>query len=347
MAQTQSSLSSVRLLVVQYTGDHRTAYECLASGGDETYYAQRYAIEAFGRIGRKIEQLGVLCCCSTAASDTICADGVRCMTSTVSPSSDDFSSAIRQIEQFEPTHLIVGTPAVSVLRWAIAHGVKLLPMFADSFYYSLKNLSVLHRWLRIVRRETYKRSLVKVLNDPHVEWVANHNMNAAKLLVSMGVDARKVIPWDYEPPATPVQFESKSLGNDTTWRLIFIGSVIPAKGVGDAVEAVSLLLKKGHDVDLRIFGRGQIEMYQQQASERGIADRVHLEGFKPHSEVLDSMRSAHLVLVPSWHEYSEASPFTIYESLITRTPLVCSDHPMFNGRVGKDCSACCARAEPN
>ena len=339
MAQNPPSRSSVRLLVVHFTGNHSVAYETLSSGADETYYAQRYAIEALGRIGRGIEQLGVLCCCSNEVADVICADGVRSMASTVSPSSTDYSTAICQIEKFEPTHLIIGTPALSLLRWALSHHVKLLPMFADSFYYSLKNLTLPRRWMRIVRREMQKRSLVKALNDPRIEWVANHNVNASRLLVSMGVDPRKVIPWDYESPATPAQFEPKRLDGDAAWRIIFVGSVIPEKGVGDAIEAVRLLVKKGHNVDLRLFGRGQIEMFEQQTSEKGIAERVHLEGFKPRSQVLDAMRSAHLVLVPSWHEYSEASPFTIYESLITRTPLVCSDHPMFVGRVGSDRSA--------
>jgi glycosyltransferase involved in cell wall biosynthesis len=47
------------------------------------------------------------------------------------------------------------------------------------------------------------------------------------------------------------------------------------------------------------------------------------------------MRSADVVVVPSRHEYSEGLPLVIYEALAVRTPLICSDHPAFRGRIGE------------
>ena len=41
------------------------------------------------------------------------------------------------------------------------------------------------------------------------------------------------------------------------------------------------------------------------------------------------MRKADLVLIPSRHEYPEGFPMTIYEALCSRTPIIASDHPMF------------------
>jgi glycosyltransferase involved in cell wall biosynthesis len=41
------------------------------------------------------------------------------------------------------------------------------------------------------------------------------------------------------------------------------------------------------------------------------------------------MIKADLVLIPSRHEYPEGFPMTIYEALCSRTPMIASDHPMF------------------
>jgi glycosyltransferase involved in cell wall biosynthesis len=40
-------------------------------------------------------------------------------------------------------------------------------------------------------------------------------------------------------------------------------------------------------------------------------------------------RTADLVAVPSHREYTEGFPLTMFEAIASRTPIVCSDHPMF------------------
>ncbi len=334
-----SNLGSVRLLVAQYTGSHQVAYETLSRGGEETYYAQRYAISTFGDLARDLEQVGILCCCSSRMSDVICGDRVRSMSAVVPLGSHDYRSAIAQIETFNPTHLIVSTPNLSMIRWALAHKVSLFPMFADSFFVNLRKASLPRRLARAIRHKIYIHKLVKSLNDPRVRFAANHNLNAAMMLVQMGVDPRKTIPWDYEPPATPTHFEPKTIDPASQHRLVFVGSVIPSKGAGDAIRAVKLLADRYPTLRLRMLGNGELDRFRSQAADEGIADRVEILGARPHSEVIEAMHDARLVLVLSWHEYSEAMPFTIYESLITRTPLICSDHPMFRNRAGEGRSA--------
>jgi glycosyltransferase involved in cell wall biosynthesis len=39
--------------------------------------------------------------------------------------------------------------------------------------------------------------------------------------------------------------------------------------------------------------------------------------------------AADLVVVPSRTEYPEGFPLTMFEAIASRTPIVCSDHPMF------------------
>jgi glycosyltransferase involved in cell wall biosynthesis len=65
------------------------------------------------------------------------------------------------------------------------------------------------------------------------------------------------------------------------------------------------------------------------AAREGVADRVTFLGTVPNDAVLELMRAHDLVVVPSRHESPEGLPMTIYEALCSRTPLLVSDHPMF------------------
>jgi hypothetical protein len=44
----------MRLLFVQYGGDYREAVERFAAGGGETYYAQKYSVDAVAEIGKPL-----------------------------------------------------------------------------------------------------------------------------------------------------------------------------------------------------------------------------------------------------------------------------------------------------
>ena len=117
--------------------------------------------------------------------------------------------------------------------------------------------------------------------------------------------------------------------------MVFVGGVVESKGVGDAIAAVAELRRRGRHVELTVIGKGDASGFIRQAESLGVADCVRLEGQQPQTRVIDAMRSADLVLVPSRHEYSEGLPMVIYEALAVRTPLICSDHPAFRGRIGE------------
>ena len=48
------------------------------------------------------------------------------------------------------------------------------------------------------------------------------------------------------------------------------------------------------------------------------------------------MRSSHLVVIPSRTQYPEGLPCVFYEAFATRTPVICSTHPMFQGIVSEE-----------
>jgi glycosyltransferase involved in cell wall biosynthesis len=55
----------------------------------------------------------------------------------------------------------------------------------------------------------------------------------------------------------------------------------------------------------------------------------------PISFVKEAFRNADIALIPSWYEYAEGVPGTIYEAFAARTPVICTDHPGFKDVVGK------------
>ena len=63
---------------------------------------------------------------------------------------------------------------------------------------------------------------------------------------------------------------------------------------------------------------------------------VHFEGLQTNAYVMEAMRASDLVVVPSHHRYPEGLPCVFYEAFATRTPVICSDHPMFRGIISED-----------
>ena len=63
--------------------------------------------------------------------------------------------------------------------------------------------------------------------------------------------------------------------------------------------------------------------------ELGVSDQLEFRGLVPNGEVFDLFRKADVVVVPSHREYTEGFPLTMFEAIGSRTPIVCSDHPMF------------------
>jgi glycosyltransferase involved in cell wall biosynthesis len=226
---------------------------------------------------------------------------------------------IQLVSSLEPTHLIVSAPIVPLLRWGLERGVPLLPLFADSF--RGKDL----------RTQVRNARLAFLLNDPRIRLVANHNLAAAMDLARIGVIDSKIVPYDWPAVVSPKQHGPKSAPpRDRAFKLVYVGTVSEPKGVGDLLRAVREL---DGDVALDVIGQLRDEALQTLCAQLGLERRVTFRGMRPHHEVRRAMREADAVVVPSRHEYPEGLPMTLYEGLCSRTPLVVSDHPMFQLRI--------------
>ena len=316
-----SEVSKIRLLMVQYAGDYRETVQRFAKGGEETYYAQKYSVDAVADMGKQIEEAAVLCCMTTEPYDEVLQNGVRAIGAGFNKKIH-VKKLIELIEKQNPTHLVVRTPIREVFQWAIRKKVRTITTFAES---------VPTRGLRKKLRNYW---LANLLNNEQIEWVGSYGITSSICYQEIGVKANKIIPWDFPSSETPGSFFPKSLRLDVdNWNLFYVGSVIEGKGVGDLLEALAKLKAKNFPVKLKIAGQDQKEFFLNKARQLNIEDCVEFLGLVPYNTVIPLMREADLVLVPSRHEYPEGFPLAITHALCSRTPIIASDHPRFQNNL--------------
>lgn len=320
-----------RLTIVQYAGDYREAFERLSGGGPETYQAQRYSVETVGELASELEQVAVICALSDERYDVVLPNGVRSIGAGFRFGFEQ-SDLIPALERTSPSHVLLATPLVPVLRWIAAKRISAIVPLADSF-----NAKGLRSWLR------HKR-LAYHLNHKSIDWVGNHGINACTSLANIGVDANKIIPWDWPPSRKPSDFSERALREKPPHRLLYVGSVTEEKGVTDLIRAVLLLRERHFEVALTIIGHDRDCLIERFVQSLQLADHIQFAGVQPNDQIVPAMRAADVVVVPSRHEYPEGLPLTIYEALVARTPIVASDHPMFRGILVHEKSAVIFRA---
>ncbi|HKI18675.1 MAG TPA: glycosyltransferase family 4 protein [Isosphaeraceae bacterium] len=115
-------------------------------------------------------------------------------------------------------------------------------------------------------------------------------------------------------------------------RLLFVGQLIPLKGLHVLLEAVKLLTLRT-DVELRlVYHNDQHEpRYRDMATCLGITDKVHFLGIKSPGELAEIYRSADLLVLPS---FAEALPSVITEAMMCGLPIVATQVGGIPDQVG-------------
>ena len=174
-----------------------------------------------------------------------------------------------------------------------------------------------------------KRRVVSLLNNPRFELVSNHCMPATEHLAQIGVKRKKLIAWDTPHPFDPAFAEPKKIAPRQRFEAVYAGSIIEGKGIVELIRALALLREQGLELHCSLAGLGEIDAMQALAVTLGVSDLLSFVGLIGNTEVFRMMAAADLVVVPSRTEYAEGFPLTMFEAIASRTPIVCSDHPMF------------------
>jgi len=309
----------MHIVFVQYGGDYRKAFTSIKSGSEETYGYQKYSIDVLGSLVQAGHSVSVLCALTSEKYRETLSNGVQAVGAGFS---EQVSSQVllKTLDSLQPDRLVVRVPMPAIFRWAIRQRIPTLAMLADSF----ENKKIVDK-LR-------NRRFARLLNSPVVEWIANHNVNACLSLQDIGVQAEKIVPWDWPAINTPKDNDIK-LYDKRSLQLFYAGKLSTLKGVGDLLDAVHILSQHESPIDIKvnIAGSGDVDAFEAQAHRLGISDRITFMGTISHSQVCQEMEQADVAVVPSRREYPEGFPKTINEALCARTPLIISDHSVFNG----------------
>jgi len=102
--------------------------------------------------------------------------------------------------------------------------------------------------------------------------------------------------------------------------LLFVGNLVPVKGLEVLFEAAAQLAGRGVDFRLWLVGDGPLRRsLEKRGVALGLASKLRFFGTQPHGELPDFFRAADLTILSS---HSEGVPNVLRESLACGTPFV-------------------------
>jgi glycosyltransferase involved in cell wall biosynthesis len=235
--------------------------------------------------------------------------------------------------------MLVEVVHVSLDLLRIARRVRPTHVLVPDFEAVLRNLPAL-AWLRargvrvISRLGTapppgrFYRNLWRRVIDPVVDcFVANSEFTRRELLAH-GISADKIetienmAPRRNQPPPTDT--------GRIPGRVIFVGQIIPDKGLDLLVEAIALVRRRGIDATLDIVGdldgweapayRGHRAAVRDRARRPDLADAVNLLGYREDVPAL--LRRASVHCCPSRPELREGFGLVVLEAKLSGLPSV-------------------------
>ena len=154
------------------------------------------------------------------------------------------------------------------------------------------------------------------------------SQDLADKVIEMGADADNVsVVYDgIEPglfcpgPRSEARLRLGLGGHDPM--ILFVGNLVPVKGVGVLVEACARLARAGGRFGCFLIGQGPLRpALEEQIARAGLKDVVTLVGPVEHPRLPDWFRAADVFVLPS---YSEGVPCVLLEAAGCRTPYVAS-----------------------
>lgn len=189
-------------------------------------------------------------------------------------------------------------------------------------------------WKRAIKDHIKRQSL----RDAAAVIALAHHLKAP--IEAYGKSPEVLYPF-IETESYPVQYTKR--GNRL--QLLFIGRLAPVKGARYLVDSLPLVLKQRSDFHLQIVGgslpgRRSDEPYiRSRIDEYGLHDHVSLVGQVPHSRVVEYLKGADLVIMPS---ETEGFHYALLEAWSCGVPVLATDIPfhreIIDGSVGRLCT---------
>lgn len=105
--------------------------------------------------------------------------------------------------------------------------------------------------------------------------------------------------------------------------ILFVGNMIPRKGIDYLAQACGVLKKKGHAFVLRLLGGGDRAWAEEWFRKEDVSDRIEYGGFCEGEALRDEYRKASLFVLPSRHD---TYGVVTHEAAASGLPVVISKH---------------------
>lgn len=102
-------------------------------------------------------------------------------------------------------------------------------------------------------------------------------------------------------------------------QILYLGWYMKRKGVYELVDALEMLLAEGHQVTADFYGTKEVEALTRYVSDRGLQEKVKINGWIGEEEKLAALYRCNLLALPS---HTEGIPNVILEAMATHTPIV-------------------------
>lgn len=243
------------------------------------------------------------------------------------------------VESSSLVHLHMPFPRVEarVVRWARARGIPVvLTYHMDADFAGASGLPGAGLITRAYRRFSAFPALAGAsavvsnsLGYARASAVLSRYLTKVRVIYK-GVDVDRLGlagPDRAAPPRPPPDPELFPGCAPTTGRVVFVGRMVPYKGVRFLIEAVDALSREGRDVKLFLAGRGpELPRLREQVAQLGLAERVSFLGFVPDARLGALYSGADVVACPSTN-LMESSATCLEEAAACGVPVLGSSLP--------------------
>lgn len=177
-------------------------------------------------------------------------------------------------------------------------------------------------------------SKIKEYNRENAAHFVAITQKAKEALITEGVKADRitVIPAGldcetFKPTEKDNQLaKTLNLSSDSI-RILFVGRLVPEKGIFDLLEAFSMLLKSTQNVELMVVGSGTPSMQTQlnrRVADLKIGDKVKFLGSVPYSKMAQIHSLADLFCLPSVSTkiWAEQFGYSLVEAMACGKPVI-------------------------